>query len=92
MQGGPNMTPPNGANPPQYAGGPGPGGSAFPKPEKVDPITGLDLVAWFFAQTQKDPNFYPLHKSTITFFNVMNFKTINQRFSYPHPMSNHHQN
>ena len=50
MQGGPNMTPPNGANPPQYAGGPGPGGSAFPKPEKVDPITGLDLVAWFFAQ------------------------------------------
>ncbi len=77
------MTPPNGANPPQYAGGPGPGGSAFPKPEKVDPITGLDLVAWFFAQTQKDPNFYPLHKSTITFFNVMNFKTINQRFSYP---------
>ena len=83
MQGDPNMTPPNGANPPQYAGGPGPGGSAFPKPEKVDPITGLDLVAWFFAQTQKDPNFYPLHKSTITFFNVMNFKTINQRFSYP---------
>ena len=83
MQGGSNMTPPNGANPPQYAGGPGPGGSAFPKPEKVDPITGLDLVAWFFAQTQKDPNFYPLHKSTITFFNVMNFKTINQRFSYP---------
>ena len=77
------MTPPNGANPPQYAGGLGPGGSAFPKPEKVDPITGLDLVAWFFAQTQKDPNFYPLHKSTITFFNVMNFKTINQRFSYP---------
>ena len=83
MQGGPNMTPPNGANPPQYAGGPGPGGSAFPKPEKVDPITGLDLVAWFFAQTQKDPNFYPLERSTITFFNVMNFKTINQRFSYP---------
>ena len=77
------MTPPNGANPPQYAGGPGPGGSAFPKPEKVDPITGLDLVAWFFAQTQKDPNFYPLERSTITFFNVMNFKTINQRFSYP---------
>ena len=83
MQGGPNMTPPNGANPPQYAGGPGPGGSAFQKPEKVDPITGLDLVAWFFAQTQINPNFYPLHKSTITFFNVMNFKTINQRFSYP---------
>ena len=72
-------TDPQGA---QYAGGPGPGGSAFPRPEKVDPITGLDLVAWFFAQTQKDHSFYPLHKSTITFFNVMNFKTINQRFSY----------
>lgn len=74
-----HLTGPQGA---QYAGGPGPGGSAFPRPEKVDPITGLDLVAWFFAQTQKDHSFYPLHKSTITFFNVMNFKTINQRFSY----------
>lgn len=51
--------------------------------EKTDPITGLDTTAWFFSQTQRDPNFYPLHKSTITFFNVMNFKTINQRFSYP---------
>ena len=51
--------------------------------EKEDPITGLDTTAWFFSQTQRDPNFYPLHKSTITFFNVMNFKTINQRFSYP---------
>jgi EAL domain-containing protein (putative c-di-GMP-specific phosphodiesterase class I)/GGDEF domain-containing protein len=50
--------------------------------EKEDSITGLNFVAWFFAQTQKDPNFYPLERSTITFFNVMNFKTINQRFSY----------
>jgi len=59
--------------------GAGPGTSIF---EKEDPITGLNFVAWFFAQTQKDPNFYPLERSTITFFNVMNFKTINQRFSY----------
>ena len=70
------------ASAPRYAGGPGPGRSAFPNPEKTDPITGLDFVAWFFAQTQIDPNFYPLHKSTITFFNVMNFKAINQRFAY----------
>ena len=61
--------------------GPGPG----PKPqmpEKEDPVTGLNFVAWFFAQTQMNPSFYPLEKSTITFFNVMSFKTINQRFSY----------
>ena len=59
--------------------GAGPSTSIF---EKEDSITGLNFVAWFFAQTQKDPNFYPLERSTITFFNVMNFKTINQRFSY----------
>ena len=82
MNGEPHTEHPTGPQGAQYAGGPGPGGSAFPRPEKVDPITGLDLVAWFFAQTQKDHSFYPLHKSTITFFNVMNFKTINQRFSY----------
>ena len=69
--------------PPPYAGGPGPGNSGSPFPEKTDPITGLTLVAWFFAQTQINPNFFPLEKSTITFFNVMNFKSINQRFSYP---------
>ncbi|WP_407456604.1 EAL domain-containing protein [Fibrobacter sp.] len=57
----------------------GPSASIF---EKEDPITGLSFVAWFFAQTQKDPKFYPLERSTITFFNVMSFKTINQRFSY----------
>ncbi|SHK89937.1 EAL domain, c-di-GMP-specific phosphodiesterase class I (or its enzymatically inactive variant) [Fibrobacter sp. UWH4] len=50
--------------------------------EKNDPITGLNLVAWFFEQTQKNPDFFPLLKSTIIFFNVMNFKAINQRFSY----------
>ena len=50
--------------------------------EKNDPITGLNLVAWFFEQTQKDPGYFPLQKSTITFFNVMNFKAVNQRFSY----------
>ena len=59
--------------------GAGPSTSIF---EKEDPITGLNFVAWFFAQTQKDPSFYPLERSTITFFNVMSFKTINQRFSY----------
>ena len=59
--------------------GAGPSTSIF---EKEDPITGLNFVAWFFAQTQKDPNYYPLERSTITFFNVMSFKTINQRFSY----------
>ena len=53
-----------------------------PAIEKTDSITGLDTVAWFFSQTQKDPSFYPLERSTITFFNVMSFKTINQRFSY----------
>lgn len=53
-----------------------------PAIEKTDSITGLDTVAWFFSQTQKDPKFYPLERSTITFFNVMSFKTINQRFSY----------
>lgn len=68
--------------PPPYAGGPGPGRSSATVPEKVDPLTGLDFVAWFFAQTQINPNFYPLEKSTITFFNVMNFKGINQRFAY----------
>ena len=57
----------------------GPSASIF---EKEDPITGLSFVAWFFSQTQKDPSFYPLERSTITFFNVMSFKTINQRFSY----------
>ena len=71
MQGKPEMMLPQGA---------GPNTSIL---EKEDPITGLDTTAWFFSQTQRDPNFYPLHKSTITFFNVMNFKTINQRFSYP---------
>ena len=70
MQNGPDKMHPN-----------GPGG--MPQmPEKEDPITGLNLVAWFFAQTQMNPNFYPLEKATITFFNVMNFKTINQRFAY----------
>ena len=59
--------------------GAGPSTSIF---EKEDPITGLNFVAWFFAQTQKDPSFYPLERSTITFFNVMSFKTINLRFSY----------
>ena len=54
-----------------------------PNFEKVDHITGLNTVAWFFSQTQINHDFYPLHKSTITFFNVMSFKTINQRFSYP---------
>lgn len=53
-----------------------------PAIEKTDSITGLDTVAWFFSQTQKDPSFYPLERSTVTFFNVMSFKTINQRFSY----------
>ena len=57
----------------------GPSASIF---EKEDPITGLSFVAWFFSQTQKDPSIYPLERSTITFFNVMSFKTINQRFSY----------
>ena len=51
-------------------------------PEKQDPTTGLNFAAWFFAQTQMNPNFYPLNKATITFFNVMSFKTINQRYSY----------
>ena len=83
IQSEPDMTRPKGVGGgPQYKGGPGPGGSAFVTPEKEDPITGLNLVAWFFAQTQKDPSFYPLERSTITFFNVMSFKTINQRFSY----------
>ena len=83
MQSEPNMERPKGAEGrPQYKGGPGPGGSAFVTPEKVDPTTGLNFVAWFFAQTQMNPNFFPLSKSTITFFNVMNFKTINQRFAY----------
>lgn len=70
MQSEPDMMRPIGA---------GPSTSIF---EKEDPITGLNFVAWFFAQTQKDPSFYPLERSTITFFNVMSFKTINQRFSY----------
>ena len=67
---------------PQFAGGPNPNGAGFPPLEKEDPTTGLILVAWFFSQTQANPDFYPLDKSTITFFNVMSFKTINQRFAY----------
>ena len=69
--------------PPPIAQASNPMGPGNPDPEKEDAITGLDFVAWFFLQTQKDPNYFPLEKSTITFFNVMNFKTINQRFSYP---------
>ena len=50
--------------------------------EKLDDVTGLDRLPWIFNQIKKNPENYPLETATFIFFNVMNFKAINQRFGF----------
>ena len=60
------------------------GNNAAPasNPPKFDDTTGLIWVSWYFTQAMQDLEKYPIFNATYVFFNVMNFKAINNRFGY----------